>query len=129
MILEAFADYLHSADPKAPATDILARWLWERLSTPPLNNVDRVLHCEILVGIERNTKNRSLNHQSLMSNATESSRRGREQDTKTIIFKGSSDSGKRLLKSLYEYCLSYEQQKWARFVHSLKASDFNQWVK
>lgn len=42
------------------------------------------------------------------------------------VFKGASKSGDRLLKSLVEYCLSIEQQKWARFVHSLKASDFKQ---
>ncbi len=41
------------------------------------------------------------------------------------VFKGASQSGDRLLKSLVEYCLSIEHQKWARFVHSLKASDFN----
>ncbi|MCW5823571.1 MAG: hypothetical protein KIT34_12265 [Cyanobacteria bacterium TGS_CYA1] len=42
------------------------------------------------------------------------------------VFKGASKSGDRLLKSLVEYCLSIEHQKWARFVHSLKASDFKQ---
>jgi len=42
------------------------------------------------------------------------------------VFKGASQSGDRLLKSLVEYCLSIEHQKWARFVHSLKASDFKQ---
>lgn len=42
----------------------------------------------------------------------------------SVIFSGSSDSGERLLKSLYEYAASYEQQRWSRWVHSLKASDF-----
>lgn len=32
MILEAFAKYLHAADSNICASDILARWLWERLS-------------------------------------------------------------------------------------------------
>jgi hypothetical protein len=47
------------------------------------------------------------------------------QPQNIYVFKGASQSGDRLLKSLVEYCLSIEHQKWARFVHSLKASDFN----
>lgn len=46
------------------------------------------------------------------------------QPQNIYVFKGASQSGDRLLKSLVEYCLSIEHQKWARFVHSLKASDF-----
>lgn len=108
MILEAFAEYLQAADPKMPATDVLARWLKERLSSPPITNVDRVLHCEICVS-EKKSRARA----SVQSVAKED-----------LVFKGSSQSGKRLLKSLYEYCQSYDQQKWARFVHNVKASDF-----
>lgn len=48
------------------------------------------------------------------------------QSQNMYVFKGTSKSGDRLLKSLVEYCLSIEHQKWARFVHSLKASDFKQ---
>ncbi len=48
------------------------------------------------------------------------------QPQNIYVFKGASQSGDRLLKSLVEYCLSIEHQKWARFVHSLKASDFKQ---
>jgi hypothetical protein len=47
-------------------------------------------------------------------------------DYSAYTFKGTSSSGKRLLKSLYEYCQSYDQQKWSRFVHKLKASDFRE---
>lgn len=111
MILEAFAEYLQVADDKIPATDILARWLWERLSTPPESVVDRVLHCEVSL--------------SLANRASMGSSQVREGKTRTAyIFKGNSSTGAKLLKSLYEYCLSYEQQKWARWVHALKASDF-----
>jgi hypothetical protein len=42
------------------------------------------------------------------------------------VFLPLSDSGRRLLRSLYEYASSYEQQKWSRWVHCVKASDFNQ---
>jgi hypothetical protein len=47
------------------------------------------------------------------------------KDLSAYRFTGKSASGKRLLRSLYEYCLSYDSQKWSRFVHNLKASDFN----
>lgn len=111
MILEAFAEYLHAADPKLPATDVLAQWLKERLSSPPVTNVDRVLHCEICVSGKKSRTRSKV--QSVDG-----------QDKSELVFKGSSESGKRLLKSLYEYCQSYDQQKWARFVHNVKASDF-----
>ncbi len=114
MILEAFAEYLHSADPKLSATDVLAQWLWKRLSVPPVNNVDRVLHCEMAI-CEVSGSKRAYNQ----SENTPGPRRV------TYVFRGTSLSGKRLLKSLYEYCQSYEQQRWARWVHTLKASDFS----
>ena len=117
MILEAFAAYLHAADPNVCATDVLARWLWERLTAPPTNNVDRVLHCEMAISAAKPT-GREANQDFLP-------RYERAGARQAYIFKGTSESGRRLLKSLYEYCLSYEQQKWARFVHGLKASDFN----
>ncbi len=52
--------------------------------------------------------------------------RDKSKPQNIYVFKGASQSGDRLLKSLVEYCLSIEHQKWARFVHSLKASDFKQ---
>ncbi len=115
MILEAFAEFLHAADPTMPATDVLAQWLWKRLSAPPSNNVDKVLHCEMAIcqAGEHTTKGAPL---SDISDG---------KKTVTYVFRGTSDSGKRLLKSLYEYCQSYDQQRWARWVHNLKASDFS----
>jgi hypothetical protein len=46
------------------------------------------------------------------------------KDSRIYFFKGTSTSGSRLLNSLYEYAMSYEQLKWSRFIHSVKASDF-----
>lgn len=112
VILEAFAQYLQKADDKSVATDILARWLWERLSSPPQSAVDRVLHVEIRLSLAEQAS-RSL------------SAYNRAYSQPAYVFKGNSVTGAKLLKSLYEYCLSYEQQKWSRWVHSLKASDFN----
>lgn len=105
MILEAFAEYLHASDQSLPATEVLSRWIKERLDAPVLTNVDRVIHCEI----------------SIAEVAAKSpGAKGQEQK---LVLKGNSKSGRLLLKSLYEYCQSYEQQKWARYVHNLKASD------
>jgi len=118
LILEAFAQYLQAADEKTPATDVLARWLWERLSAPPETNVDRVLHCEVKVALQKKA-------QSSAPSSVDDLDHFYIKQKSAYVFRGASSSGSKLLKTLYEYCLSYEQQKWARWVHSLKASDFN----
>jgi hypothetical protein len=117
VILEAFAEYLHAADPQSRATDVLSQWLWQKLTTKPLSNVDRVLHCEMSICVAKTTGSASVDETAL--------RYERDSGDQAYTFKGTSESGKRLLKSLYEYCCSYEQQKWARWVHKVKASDFN----
>ncbi|PZM79147.1 MAG: hypothetical protein DKT66_21940 [Candidatus Melainabacteria bacterium] len=105
MILEAFAEYLHASDQSIPATEVLSRWIKERLDAPVLTNVDRVVHCEI--SIAKVVKKTDC-----------------KEPAPKLAFRGNSKSGRQLLKSLYEYCQSYEQQKWARYIHNLKASDF-----
>ena len=129
MILEAFAQYLQAADQKTSATDLLRRWLWEKLSTPPQTVVDKVLHCEISLStyfksnspleLENRSNKELISDNKLVSN----------QGKSNYVFRGNSASGAKLLKSLHEYCLSYEQQKWSRWVHSVKASDFKEWEK
>lgn len=111
MILEAFAKYLQAADPTLPASAILGRWLWERLTSPAQNNVDKVIRYEV----------------SLVRDGAEEAEMEGYEDEKTgcrYSFVPLSKSGGRLLNSLYEYAMSYEHQKWARFVHGVKASDF-----
>ncbi|MBX9670225.1 MAG: hypothetical protein K2X93_21675 [Candidatus Obscuribacterales bacterium] len=119
MILEAFSEYLHNADPAISSTEVLARWLWEKLSTPPQNNVDQVIHCEIIIC--RQEASKKLSFCELLIPTTELDP---VDVNASYVFRGSSRSGERLLKSLREYGLSYEQQKLARWVHNLKASDF-----
>ena len=158
MILEAFAKYLHAADPKIPATDVLAQWLWRHLSTPPTTNVDKVLHCEMTIREIKSSKremqegdnsgqgkgqnsgstfnqtpgqsSRPNSQQNLnpgSNQQSEQNSRPSEKPQKTsYVFCGTSSSGRRLLKSLYEYCQSYEQQRFARFIHTIKASDFSE---
>ncbi len=113
MIIEAFAKYLQSANPDLPATTVLSRWLWERLSLPPETPVDRVLHCEISIGVTKHGKGKELRAKAASGEPI-------------YVFKGQSESGRRLLNALYQYASSYEQQKWSRWVHKLKASDFRQ---
>lgn len=131
MILEAFAEYLHNADPKIPADEVLAKWLFERLSSPPETNVDRVLHMEVsILRAPKAAKSlKRLREMTAGTNAAEAVsiyQSGGRSKEPAYVFRGASDSGKRLLKGLHEYCMSYDQQKWARFVHHLKASDFIQ---
>ncbi len=109
MILEAFSKYLKACDPEEPALRVLVRWLWERLSLPAQNNVDRVIKHE--VSIEKQEEMREDDDHLDASGPK-------------YTFVALSGSGSRLLKSLYEYAMSYEQQKWSRWVHCVKASDF-----
>lgn len=114
MILEAFAEFLHSR-PELPAGEALKIWLLERLNNPPTTNVERVIHMEIaLVGGHAPGSQSKSRETSVMAH----------EENFYAQFKGNSSSGSRLLTSLYEYSMSYEQQKWSRFVHKLKASDF-----
>ena len=113
MILEAFAKYLQEADPEVPASFILARWLWERLSFPPETNVDKVIHCELTLATRKTQTAGSLRLEA-------------DHGGTAYVFNALSDSGRKLLQSLHQYSLSYEQQKWARWVHFVKASDFNE---
>jgi hypothetical protein len=111
VILEAFSRYLQAADPSVPATRVLVRWLWERLSIPAQTNVDRVLRHEIAIDWQAvDVSRHETNHLTVEPR---------------FAFVTSTESGRRLLKSLYEYAMSYEQQKWSRWVHCVKASDFN----
>lgn len=148
MILEAFSKYLRQADPQMHATEVLGLWLTERLlSTNKIekNPVDKVIQCEITVDVvDSESMNLSKNEQDIQStrpllvpqeNLAQiapdmgpeiTALKDKNQNQALYVFKGTSQSGDRLLKSLVEYCLSIEHQKWARFVHSLKASDFKQ---
>ncbi len=97
MILEAFSQHLKQQDDKISADIILLQWLREKLKVEPEDNTDRILHAEIEFSSDENGN---------------------------IIFKGKAKSGKILLEALFNYAQSYEQQKFGRWVHKLKASDF-----
>ncbi|MBX9691029.1 MAG: hypothetical protein K2Z81_01525 [Cyanobacteria bacterium] len=127
MILEEFSLYLHSADPQADSSQVLARWLWEKLSASPVTVVDKVIHCEIFIcrATTDVTENEDLLTMSVPNLIDEmEDGEGEPVEIDSFVFCGSSRSGQRLLNSLRLYAHSYEHQKLARWLHEVKASDF-----
>lgn len=97
MILKEFSEYLQQNIDKSSVL-LLNEWLKEKIETPARTNIDRVIQTEIYIA------------------------KNKMQDTLLI---GKSDSGRKLIKVLYNFALSFEQQKIARFLHDKKANDFN----
>ncbi len=99
MIISAFSKHIRSYQADIPPVIILIRWIKDILSKKPENNIEKVIHKEIAL-----IKNKFGAYMLL----------------------GKSKSGASLIESLYQFALSYEQQNFARWVHSVKASDFKQ---
>lgn len=97
MIIKAFSDYLKEYKSEIPCIIILSRWLKEKLTQKPQNNIERIIHKEF--SLYFNNKGQ-------------------------FIIIGNDKEGKLLLESLYNFALSYEQQNFSRWVHNKKASDF-----
>ncbi len=96
MILQDFSDFLKQNEEK-PSVSLLYIWLKLKIESPAKTNVDRILQKEIYIA-----KNKAGN----------------------FLFIGKSSSGRKLLESLYNFALSFEQQKMARWIHQQKANDF-----
>jgi hypothetical protein len=109
MILEAFSQYLREPEHAGqPALGVLARWLQEQFSEPvrsgvPIsepagmaNHVRRVLQAELDYSF----------------------------DEGQFYFFGLTRYGQRLVKQLTEYCHSYDNWQFTRWLHHIKASDF-----
>ncbi len=153
MILEAFSRYLLASDrdhPERPSKEVLSLWLWDRLRQTPTDNIGAVIRCEVLIcrfecraedaGSSRTREIMALppgGGIDLDDEAGDFKMRLPRQAEQTLerhnvrtagqgvyYFKGASASGRKLLKSLWEYSQSFEQQRWSRFLHGLKASDF-----
>ncbi len=101
MILEEFSQYLHAADPSADSTQVLARWLWEKLSASPITVVDKVLHCEIFIcrASAEVTEDQDLLLLSIPNLEIEENE-AKPEEIDSFVFCGSSRSGQRLLNSL-----------------------------
>lgn len=102
MILEAFSEYIKQFDDEIPTDVLLFGWLKSKLAQKPECHVTNVIHKEI----------------ALVSD-----------EECNITFSGKSKTGIKLLEALYNYADSYEQQKFTRWVHDLKASDFKDFIK
>mgnify|MGYP007066781984 CR=1 FL=1 len=96
MILKEFSDFLKNNEQK-PSVSLLYAWLKMKIESPAKSNVDRILQKEIYIA-----KNKAGN----------------------FLFIGKSPSGRNLMESLYNFALSFEQQKMARWLHDKKANDF-----
>ena len=96
MILKEFSDFLKNNEQK-PSVSLLYAWLKMKIESPAKSNVDRILQKEIYIA-----KNKAGN----------------------FLFIGKSPSGRNLMESLYNFALSFEQKKMARWLHDKKANDF-----
>jgi len=97
MIIKSFSEYIKTFNVEIPTLLLLIRWLKEILAKEPENNVEKIIHNEI--GFLKN-------------------KRG------VFLLVGKSQSGKVLIESLNEFVLSYEQHKFSKWIHKIKASDF-----
>ncbi|MBY0451083.1 MAG: hypothetical protein K2X01_10715 [Cyanobacteria bacterium] len=104
VILEAFSQRLQQeyGGIRTPL-EILEAWLTEQLQMPRLvngpgeNKVSRVIQAEVVM---------------LTVNGT-------------CYFEGRTATGRQLLDSLYQYCESYDHWQFARWLHDVRASDFD----
>ncbi|MBX2859829.1 MAG: hypothetical protein KTR14_01245 [Vampirovibrio sp.] len=99
MILEAFSHELQAKYGKGePSEKILHQWLLTIMQmSRPKTQVERVLHQEVMMVHMKGQ----------------------------VIFQGRSESGHGLLRSLYNYCKSYDHWQFSRWLHEIKASDFS----
>ena len=97
MILKEFSKYLQENKDKN-SVELLNEWIIERLNRPSLDKVDNILKAELYYA--KNNNNRTL-----------------------IIAK--SETGRTLINALYNFSLSFEQYKLAKFLHDKKSTDFN----
>lgn len=98
MIIKAFSEYVKNVKSDIPTILLLSKWLRDKLSKKPEDNIKRVIHHEI---------------------AQIKNKKGQ------YILIGKTNSGKLLLESLYKYALSYEQHNFNKWLHNIKASDFD----
>ena len=96
MIIKAFAEALHKAGNKEPC-EFLQLWLKEILLKTPQNHVENVIHTEF--------------HLKTTSEGI-------------TIVASDSTTGKNLMQSLYNFCLSYENFLFARWIHKKNVNDF-----
>ncbi len=98
MILKAFAQELNSQKNVEPCT-FLQKWLKKILLKKPQNHVENVIHTEFFL---------------------------QKTSDDTTIVASNSTTGQNLMQSLYNFCLSYENFLFARWLHKKTVNDFRQ---
>lgn len=96
MILKEFSEFLQKNEEK-PSVSLLYVWLKMKIESPAKSNVDRILQKEIYIA---------------------------KNNVGNFLFIGKSPTGRNLIHSLYNFALSFEQQKMSRWVHNQKANNF-----
>ena len=97
MILKEFSEYLLKNQDKS-SVKLLYKWLREKLEVLPVSNVDKVIKEELYTA---------------------------ENEYGDFLIIAKRESGRKLIQTLYNFALSFENQKVARDVHNSKPSDFN----
>lgn len=102
MILSEFSKYLQSRNEditsnRSSGTKILCDWIKLVINKNPKNNVDKIVHKEIMLA---------------------------ENKSGDFFIVGKSESGRILVKALYNYALSYEHYIISKWLEDKKANDF-----
>ncbi len=102
MILSEFSKYIQQHDKeitanKTTATKLLCEWIKIVINKNPKNHVDKIVHKEIMLA---------------------------ENKLGDYFITAKSESGRTLIKALYNYALSYEHYIMNKWLHDKKPQDF-----
>lgn len=102
MILKEFSTYIQSRkneiiEGKTTATKILCDWIKLVITKNPKGHVDKIVHTEIMLA---------------------------ENKTGDFFITAKSESGRSLVKALYNFALSYEHYVMQKWLDDKRADDF-----
>lgn len=102
MILKAFSIYLQKhkeeiINSRITATKLLCNWIRLVINKNPKNHVDKIVHKEIMLA---------------------------ENKVGDFLITGKSESGRVLVKALYNYALSYEHYLLSKWLNDKLPEDF-----
>lgn len=102
MILGAFSKYLQERNEdiinnRTTATKLLCEWIKLVINKNPKNNIDKIVHKEIMLAVNKNG---------------------------SFFIVGKSESGRVLVKALYNFALSYEHYIMSKWLSNKKPDDF-----
>ena len=102
MILKEFSKYIQSKtdeiiNNKTTSTKLLCEWINIVINKNPKNHVDKIVHKEIMLA---------------------------KNNSGDFLIVGKSESGRILLKALYNYAQSYEHYIMSKWLEDKKPEDF-----